>query len=664
MKDSSEIINSNIETDKNGFIKITINNDNGKKINNFIINNNNISIYYSKHNNENINHQKRISRNLSCEHLIKNISPEKKVENKKEERNNKNHHKEYISKCLKRSASLCMDSKIENINKENYYKKFNNKENESKEIKKNEISNKNINILKKRNYSIENIYHGKKISPKENKKKMIKVEYNPQKRKSRHSSIDNILDSQSKIIQSQIQNKEIVSKQVHNKLEKKPLMIENEKINNKKNKIRFHANLNESKKGEKKENVNIRVKKYINLDKSQNQNIQDKLNENNCINENNIKEENKNKKDDNNELKVIPDYKNKKINNYNFKEVIVKRNTIEDIDQKNYDLNNKNNNNKDIFPYIPVNIGIQNLVGLSEKLLEHLKLIINDIFSKSKLPTFNIEDYIISRRLGEGTYGIIYSVFKKSEQNKEYALKKIIAKSITEVRDFINEFELVYSCEHPNIMKIYGFCLRILDTTTFAIYVLMEKSKYDWDKEIKSHLVNKKYYTEKELINILKQLSEALLFLKNKLKISHRDIKPQNVLVFEGGIYKLADFGEAKEIKISKKLNTLRGTELYMSPVLYEGLKQDKSNVRHDSFKSDVFSLGFCIIYAAGLSYNLLFQIRDITDNEALENIINFHLAKVYSKNFLLIVSLMLKIDEIKRYGFSEILEFINTNYS
>ena len=52
------------------------------------------------------------------------------------------------------------------------------------------------------------------------------------------------------------------------------------------------------------------------------------------------------------------------------------------------------------------------------------------------------------------------------------------------------------------------------------------------------------------------------------MNIVHRDIKPQNILKFNNGLYNIADFGEAKEIKISKQLNTLRGTELYMSPLL------------------------------------------------------------------------------------------------
>ena len=361
-------------------------------------------------------------------------------------------------------------------------------------------------------------------------------------------------------------------------------------------------------------------------------------------------------RNDNNGIKIIQDYNNKKIN----KENICKNTNSDEKSKKNNQIINIDNKNK--YPFIPENIGLQNLVAISETSLELLKLRINNIFSKTNLPLFNIEDYTINKKLGEGSFGIIYSAFKQTEINKEYALKKIIAKSVTELNNFIKEFELVYSCDHPNIMKIYGLCLRILDSTTFAIYVLMEKAKYDWDQEIKSHLSQKKFYTEKELINILKQLCEALLFLKNKLKITHRDIKPQNILVFDGDIYKLADFGEAKEIKISRKLNTLRGTELYMSPVLYEGLKNNKTDVRHDSFKSDVFSLGFCFLYAAGLNFNLLYQVRDIKDNDALEDIINSHLVKNYSKNFILIVSLMLKFDETKRIEFSEILEFINKN--
>ena len=661
-------LRKNTEQDKSGCIKITINNESGKKINNFIINNNNISIYYSKYNNEKNNIKNPILRHLSSQQIINNIICEEKNEYKRE-KINKNHHKEHISIVKNRSSSVFTESQDENKLKDNYYQNINKQKDKPEENKKNLIHNKYNNLSKEKNFSIENIYHGKKDAPKKINLKMVKVEYNQHRRK--YSSCDNIRDSESKPSENRIYYNEINHKYFPNKLEKNSLNIENEKMDTdkRKNKIRFHPNLNGSNRKNDNQNINIKLKKFINMKNEHDRNKKDIKNENSFYDKDEIK-----KKSSNNEIKIIQEYNNKNINN-NYKETGFKDESIDDSEKNNNKENNKNNSNKLYITdnnkntsqknvlSIPDNIGLENLKGFSEKLTAHLKVRINFIFEKSKIPLFNIDDYIINRKLGEGSFGLIYSVFKKSEPFKEYALKKIIAKSITEVTTFIQEFELVYSCNHPNIMKIYGFCLRILDSTTFAIYVLMEKSIYDWDKEIKSHLSKRKFYTEKELIKILKQLCEALLFLKNNFNISHRDIKPQNILVFDNDIYKLADFGEAKEIKISKRLNTLRGTELYMSPVLYEGLKNDKINVNHDSFKSDVFSLGFCFLYAAGLNFNLLYHVRNITDNEVLENIVNNQLSRIYSKNFVSIVCLMLKIDEFKRFGFSEILEFINNNY-
>ena len=201
-----------------------------------------------------------------------------------------------------------------------------------------------------------------------------------------------------------------------------------------------------------------------------------------------------------------------------------------------------------------------------------------------------------------------------------------------------------------------------LDSTTYVLYVLMELSERDWDKDIKSHIAKKKYYSEKKLINILRQLTSALLFMKQNYKISHRDIKPQNVLLFNG-IYKLADFGEAKKANENSEMNTLRGTELFMSPVLYSGLKHDKNDVNHDPFKSDVFSLGFCFLQAASLNFDLLYKVRNIYNSNIMNKILEENLNNKYSNIFITIISKMLDTDESERFNFEELVEYIEDKY-
>ena len=327
-----------------------------------------------------------------------------------------------------------------------------------------------------------------------------------------------------------------------------------------------------------------------------------------------------------------------------------------EVDNKNLNIDFNSN------PPSSNSLQLQMIPGVSDHLYSHLTKRINHILSNSKISQFNLEEYTYSKKLGEGSYGVIHCLIHEKTKQK-FALKKIIAYSLTKIAEFTKEFELVHICEHPNILKIYGLNITILDQTTYSLQVLMEKAERDWDKDIKKRLQERKYYTEEELISITKQLTSALLFMKEKLNITHRDIKPQNVLIFNGGIYKLADFGEAKEIKVSKNLNTLRGTELYMSPALYNGLKVNKDDVAHDPFKSDLFSLGFCLVYAATMNFNLLYELRNINDDVKIRARIKQELKDNYSEKFIEIITKMIELDEKNRYDFKELSEEIEKNY-
>ena len=290
---------------------------------------------------------------------------------------------------------------------------------------------------------------------------------------------------------------------------------------------------------------------------------------------------------------------------------------------------------------------LQSHPDLYDKMQKNLKQMIY----RSHLPLFNPDLYKIEKKIGEGTNGAIFQVISM-ENKKRYAMKKLIANNLIALKYLIKEFDLVYDVVHPNILSIYGMNIKCFDINTFSLCVLMDIGETDWDVEISEHLATHKYYNEQELISILKQLTSALLYLQREKKIAHRDIKPENVLIFKNNIYKLGDFGEAKGTKDNNKLNTLRGTDIYMSPILYKGLQLSKEDVVHNLYKSDVFSLGYSFLYAASLNHDIINEIRDLDDPEEIKNVLFKMMKPRYSDTFINVILKMINLDEKTRIDF------------
>lgn len=282
---------------------------------------------------------------------------------------------------------------------------------------------------------------------------------------------------------------------------------------------------------------------------------------------------------------------------------------------------------------------------------------------EEQIDKFNCEDYTVIRQIGQGTFAKIYEVEDKLK--KKYAMSKILTNSSEEIEALTKEYSMLKSLSSYklNLINIYAIQIKQLDKTTQAMYVLMDLAVRDWEKEIEVRGVKKKYYTEQELMTIMKELIHTFAELQRH-NISHRDIKPQNILLLPDGSFRIADFGEAKRVLSSNKKTarqTIRGTELYMSPILFHALKSKGFNdlyTEHNTFKSDVFSLGLCLLLAASLTFKSLISIRELEDMISIKLKLSGYLKK-YSGKFTDLLYHMLELNEKMRFDFIELEKYV-----
>ena len=203
-------------------------------------------------------------------------------------------------------------------------------------------------------------------------------------------------------------------------------------------------------------------------------------------------------------------------------------------------------------------------------LFNNIQQRLKTLLFRGRLPLFNVDNYTIVKTLGEGTNGVIYQVVNNTTK-KNYAMKKLIGSTITELEYLQKEFQICHQNPHPYILDIYGVCARCFDSTTYVLYVLMDLAEKDLDMEIADRFIIKKYYKESELISMMKKLVSALFYLQKERNVAHRDIKPENILIFKKGkVLKLADFGMAKFLKDKERAFSFCGTPEFFAPEIIQ----------------------------------------------------------------------------------------------
>jgi len=195
----------------------------------------------------------------------------------------------------------------------------------------------------------------------------------------------------------------------------------------------------------------------------------------------------------------------------------------------------------------------------------------------------NVDMYRKISRIGEGTYGIVYSARNK-ETNEIVALKKIRMEKEKDGLPIssLREIALLKSLRHENIINVKDVVVG--GAGLHNIFIVMEYCKQDLAymmDNMKSH------FSFSEIKCIMLQLLRGIQYL-HKHFIIHRDLKLSNLLITSEGILKIADFGLAKTCGDPPAPMTPNVVTLwYRSPELLLGEK-------NYSFAVDMWSVG-CI---------------------------------------------------------------------
>jgi serine/threonine-protein kinase len=185
----------------------------------------------------------------------------------------------------------------------------------------------------------------------------------------------------------------------------------------------------------------------------------------------------------------------------------------------------------------------------------------------------------IVRLVGEGSMGRVYEAM--GPDGERFALKLLKpgkAEDPANIQDFHNEAEATGSVVHENVVRHHGYGF-----TDGHHYILME---FVDGPTLHRLLVKRKRLPWRQAVSIAIQVARGLGAAHTR-GLVHRDVKPENVLLFRDGRVRLTDFGIVKDIS-SLKGFLLRGdqvgTAAYASPEQIEGKRLDAS--------TDMYSLG------------------------------------------------------------------------
>lgn len=220
------------------------------------------------------------------------------------------------------------------------------------------------------------------------------------------------------------------------------------------------------------------------------------------------------------------------------------------------------------------------------KIIEEIERL-KKLYDKSKREEGAFEKkYRIIEKIADGGMGRIYKGVR-IQDNETVAIKFLLLEELSKENDreriiarFKREGEILKRLSHPNIIK--GFEIGEADGEYFLVTEFVDGETLE--ERLKRSPVDFQTFKIMAL-----QLCDAVEYLHIN-EIIHRDIKPGNILIFDGKKdmrIKLCDFGLAKD-KRDRKLSKFAfsaGTDDYISP-------QQAKDARDADERDDIYSMG------------------------------------------------------------------------
>lgn len=181
---------------------------------------------------------------------------------------------------------------------------------------------------------------------------------------------------------------------------------------------------------------------------------------------------------------------------------------------------------------------------------------------------------------------VAIKVFNLISQHRPYEIQR-------------REYELLSKVNHENIVKLIAI---EEESDSQHKILIMELCTGGSLFNILDDPINSFGLEESEFLLVLKHIAAGMKHLRD-MNIIHRDLKPGNIMKFvaEDGqaIYKLTDFGAARELEEDQQFVSLYGTEEYLHPEIYAKAVLKKPAVKSFTAKVDLWSIGVTLFHLA-----------------------------------------------------------------